>query len=57
ATDNSELKHEIQFWLDKFGTEKSDITANTPSARRALRGVSNEDGQLPTVTFDRVDLD
>ncbi|GAB9477965.1 hypothetical protein Gpo141_00015179, partial [Globisporangium polare] len=25
ATDNSELKHEIQFWLDKFGTEKSDI--------------------------------
>ena len=31
ATDNSELTHQIQWWIDKWGTEKQNIVIESPS--------------------------
>lgn len=56
ATDKSELRHEIQFWLDKFGTEVTDIKANMPpGARRSLRRDTTAD-ELPPATFDSLNM-
>ncbi|KAK1931204.1 hypothetical protein P3T76_013393 [Phytophthora citrophthora] len=48
ATDNSNLDHEIQFWINKFGLETSTVTGTTEQqSRRNLR----MDGETQTVFF------
>ncbi|RLN54891.1 hypothetical protein BBJ28_00002909, partial [Nothophytophthora sp. Chile5] len=33
ATDNSNIDHEIQFWIDKFGLETEEVTGTTDQQR------------------------
>ncbi|KAG7384166.1 hypothetical protein PHYBOEH_009640 [Phytophthora boehmeriae] len=47
ATDNSNIDHEIQFWIDKFGLETNEVTGTTDQQSRRLhrQGVdSDSDG-------------
>jgi hypothetical protein len=47
ATDNSNIDHQIQFWIDKWGTESQQVKGSSDaqqSRRRALEGES--DGQV-----------
>jgi len=50
ATDNSNIDHEIQFWIDKFGLETNTVTGTTDQQRRVrnLRNLRNsdDDGQI-----------
>jgi hypothetical protein len=43
ATDKSNINHEIQYWINKFGLETSTVTGTTDQQRR-LR--AEEDGQV-----------
>ncbi|KAH7462562.1 hypothetical protein KRP22_004982 [Phytophthora ramorum] len=47
ATDNSNINHEIQFWIDKFGLETSTVKGTTDEQRRLhnLRD-GEDDGQV-----------
>ncbi|KAL4140329.1 hypothetical protein PRNP1_014614 [Phytophthora ramorum] len=47
ATDKSNIGHEIQFWIDKFGLETSTVTGTTDQQRRLhnLRD-GEDDGQV-----------
>jgi hypothetical protein len=53
ATDNSDIGHEIQFWIDKFGLETNTVTGTTDQQRRhhhhRRKSGDDEDGQ--TVFF------
>ncbi|OWY93048.1 hypothetical protein PHMEG_00037694 [Phytophthora megakarya] len=47
ATDNSNIDHEIQFWIDKFGLETTSVTGTTEQeSRRNLRMDGDDDGQV-----------
>ncbi|GMF66649.1 unnamed protein product [Phytophthora fragariaefolia] len=48
ATDNSNIDHEIQFWIDKFGLETETVTGTTDQQQRvrSLRKGSDSDGQI-----------
>ncbi|OWZ07513.1 hypothetical protein PHMEG_00020087 [Phytophthora megakarya] len=44
ATDNSNIDHEIQFWIDKFGLETTSVTGTTDQgSRRNLRRKGHDD--------------
>ncbi|EGZ26685.1 hypothetical protein PHYSODRAFT_471256 [Phytophthora sojae] len=50
ATDNSNIDHEIQFWIDKFGLETETVTGTTDQQQRRVRHLrkngGSDDGQI-----------
>ncbi|KAG7384162.1 hypothetical protein PHYBOEH_009637 [Phytophthora boehmeriae] len=44
ATDNSNIDHEIQYWIDKFGLESSEITGTSDQqSRKHRKGAEDDD--------------
>ncbi|RLN62574.1 hypothetical protein BBJ29_004414 [Phytophthora kernoviae] len=52
ATDNSNIDHEIQFWVDKFGLETTDITGTTDQQSRKHHHKGAEDDDSDDVSDD-----
>ncbi|RLN67879.1 hypothetical protein BBJ28_00027118, partial [Nothophytophthora sp. Chile5] len=46
ATDNSNIDHEIQFWIDKFGLETEEVTGTTDQQQRARELEGDDDSQV-----------
>ncbi|KAG2522787.1 hypothetical protein BBO99_00004778 [Phytophthora kernoviae] len=45
ATDNSNIDHEIQYWIDKFGLESTSVTGTTDSSRKHHHKGADDDSE------------